>query len=76
VTRRLLALTPLITVGTGCPHAFGRGGTIEMALRKDMSEYYSNRACHMPHKRWLEFCDNRNGRKIQPECPKACRPQE
>ena len=47
-----------------------------MAVRKDMTEYYSSRACHMPHQKWLEICDNRNGRRTQPTCPKECRPQE
>ncbi len=73
-TRPLLLLLLLLTVMTGCPHAFGRGGTIEMALHKDMTEYYLGRRCSMPQNTWLEMCDNRNGRKTKPECPKECRP--
>jgi hypothetical protein len=76
VARRLLTLALLLTVETGCPHAFGRGGTIEMALRKDLSESYSNRSCHMPHEKWLEICDDSNGRTTQPDCPRECRPRK
>lgn len=71
-TRCLLLL--LLAVMTGCPHAFGRGGTIDMAIRKDVTEYYSKRRCTMPQNEWLETCDNRNGRKTKPACPKECRP--
>lgn len=69
-------LVLLLAVMTGCPHAFGKGGTIDMAIRKDMAEYYSKRRCDMPRSEWLEICDNSNGRTTRRECPKECRPLE
>lgn len=71
---RWLLVLPLLSVEMGCPHAFGRGGTIDMAVRKDIQEYYSARPCHISAAKWLEICDNRNGHKVQPDCPKECRP--
>jgi len=35
MTRRLVVLVLLLTMETGCPHAWGRGGTIEVAPQKD-----------------------------------------
>lgn len=39
-------LCALSLVGTlGCPHAFGRGGTIDRAMRKDLKERLKNGGC-------------------------------
>jgi len=76
-TRPLMLLSfLLLAVMTGCPHAFGKGGTLDMALRKDMAEYYSKPRCTMPRNEWMEICDNSNGRKTKSECPEKCRPRE
>lgn len=72
---RLLMLL-VLAVETGCPHAFGRGGTIHMAVEKDMREYYSNRRCRLATDKWLELCDNRDGHRVSPECPRECRPAD
>jgi hypothetical protein len=71
---RLLLMLLVLSVETGCPHAFGKGGTIDMAVRKDMREYYSQKACDLSKDQWLEICDDRNGKTIQPSCPRECRP--
>jgi len=76
-TRPLMLLSLLLlAVMTGCPHAFGKGGTIDMAIRKDMAEYYLKPRCTMSRNEWLEICDNSNGRKTKRECPEKCRPRE
>jgi hypothetical protein len=31
--------------GLGCPHAFGRGGTIDKAMHKDLMEQLKNGPC-------------------------------
>lgn len=72
--RRRVVLLLLLAVETGCPRAWGRGGTIEMALHKDMTQYFANRNCHMSDSEWLEICDNRGPKETSPKCPKECRP--
>lgn len=74
MSKRLLTAMLLLAVETGCPHAFGRDGTIDMAMRKDMAEYYKNRNCPMPIEEWEDLCDNQHGHETQPECPKECEP--
>ena len=79
-TRPLMLLSLLLlAVMTGCPHAFGKGGTLDMALRKDMQEERRSRRlefpCDMPHEKWLVLCSavDDQGRTISPDCPKNCR---
>ena len=35
----------VVLAGVGCPHAFGKGGTIDQAWLKDYSENASARGC-------------------------------
>lgn len=74
MSMRLLTLLLVLAVETGCPHAWARGGTIEMAVRKDMTQYFANRTCRMSERQWLELCDNRGPKETSPKCPKECRP--
>lgn len=75
--RRLLLLVPLLVLETGCPHAWGRGGTIDEALAKDMRESLSNRGCKLEDEEWWEQCGedfwSRPGIE-QRACPRECRP--
>ncbi|WNG44152.1 hypothetical protein F0U60_08570 [Archangium minus] len=75
--RRLLMLVPLLVLETGCPHAWGRGGTIDKALAKDMREYLSNRNCTLEDEEWWEQCGEDfwiRPRIEQNECPLECYP--
>lgn len=74
--RRLLALALLLTVEMGCPHSWGRGGTIDMALEKDLTEYYSHRACGLSTEEWTKRCQGywRMPSSKQEACPAECRP--
>ena len=72
--RRLLVLA-LLAVETGCPHAWGRDGTIEMALRRDLTESRVNRPCQLSPETWREICrDAKN--PILSGCPVECRPRD
>jgi hypothetical protein len=35
----------LLASALGCPHAFGRGGTIDRAVHKDLMEQLKNGSC-------------------------------
>lgn len=35
----------LLAAGLGCPHAFGRGGTIDKAVHKDLMEQLQGGPC-------------------------------
>jgi hypothetical protein len=73
-----MMLVLLLAVATGCPHEWGRGGTIDMALEKDMREYYRKKNCNLGTEEWERKC---KGYKRKPswekkECPEDCRPLE
>jgi hypothetical protein len=78
MARRLLLLTLLLTAQVGCPHAWGRGGTIEEALARDINEYYSMRNCSLDEEAWENSCLGFHQKKDDPEaqkdCPPECRP--
>ncbi|HLM42510.1 MAG TPA: hypothetical protein VK458_01530 [Myxococcaceae bacterium] len=78
MVRRLVMLTLLLTVQTGCPHAWGRQGTIEKALKRDMDAYYSLRDCALEKLEWDDLCATFHERKDNPAaqqaCPLECRP--
>ena len=80
MVRRLVVLTLLLSVQTGCPHAWGRDGTIEEALERDMDAYYSMPACALDGEAWKKWCMNFHQEKNDPEaqrrCPPECRPDE
>ncbi|ATB27457.1 hypothetical protein MEBOL_000899 [Melittangium boletus DSM 14713] len=44
----------VLLVGSGCPHAFGKGGTIDQAWLKDFSANASARGC--PKEELQEEC--------------------
>ncbi len=73
--RRLLVVLLLLTVETGCPHAWGRGGTIDMALSRDLTESRVNRPCPLSDAKWRELCvDAKN--PILAGCPVECRSRD
>jgi hypothetical protein len=78
MVRRFVVLTLLLTVQTGCPHAWGRDGTIEEALARDINEYYSMQDCALDEDAWekrcLDFHQKKNDPKAQEHCPPECRP--
>lgn len=75
--RRLLMLIPVLVLETGCPHAWGRGGTIDEALTKDMRDYLSNRNCTLQDEEWWEQCGENFWSRPDIEqyaCPLECQP--
>jgi len=78
MVRRLVMLTLLLSVQTGCPHAWGRDGTIEEALKRDMDAYYSMPNCTLEKAEWDDVCATFYERKDNPAaqelCPLECRP--
>jgi hypothetical protein len=77
MAKRVL-LVLLLTVQVGCPHAWGREGTIEEALKRDMDAYYSMKDCALDDEAWevacLDFHQKKNEPEAQRECPPECRP--
>jgi hypothetical protein len=72
MTGRLLVLALLLAVETGCPHAWGRDGTIEMALRRDLTESRINRPCDLSPETWRKICKDAKN-PILAGCPPECR---
>ncbi|MCY1082693.1 hypothetical protein [Archangium lansingense] len=75
----LLTLLPLLLIATvGCPHAWGRNGTIEQALERDVSEYYSLRDCTLDKQEWFDLCatfyERESNSMARQLCPPECRP--
>lgn len=73
---RWLILVLLLAVETGCPHAWGKGGTIDMAVEKSMWENAGSwkQSCRLTPEEWVEKCQDL---KYRPEsekwkCPKEC----
>lgn len=77
---RVLTLALLLSWGTGCPHAWVKGGTMDMALRKDLEAERRSKwlvfPCDMPREKWLRLCSNKNGRTTSASCPQECRPND
>jgi hypothetical protein len=75
---RILMLALLLTVQVGCPHAWGRDGTIEQALKRDQLEYSSMRQCPLDVEEWIDVCEDYHKRSNNPMaqrlCPPECRP--
>ena len=69
-------LVPLFVLETGCPHAWGRGGTIDEALDKDMRQYLSNQSCTLEEEWWEECGEDFWSRPSseQRSCPLECQP--
>jgi hypothetical protein len=61
----------LLVIETGCPHTWGRGGTIDRAMERDLQERLRQQRCNIGPDKWLEICS-------EPEdweplgCPRAC----
>ncbi len=69
----------LFLVGmTGCPHTWSRGGTIDMAVRKNINESFRNRNCWLSREAWNALCGEDfwsvKTEHEQAMCPLACRP--
>jgi hypothetical protein len=79
--RRRLLMVALFLMGmTGCPHTWGRGGVIDMAVQKDMREYLSRRRCTLDVHQWKEKCGDPESFWRRPswernKCPEECRPE-
>ncbi|HYO73323.1 MAG TPA: hypothetical protein VEU33_45385 [Archangium sp.] len=74
---RLLMLLLLLAVETACPHAFGRGGTIDMAVRKQIEDSWRRPGCWMEKEYWMAVCGKNFWSKPDDEkkqCPEECRP--
>ena len=80
MTHRFLMLALIVASGTGCPHAWVKGGTMDMALRKDLEAERRSKGlvfpCKMPREKWLELCSDANGRAPSGSCPPECRPRD
>jgi hypothetical protein len=73
--RRLVVVVLLLAVETGCPHAWGRGGTIEMALSRDLTESRVDRPCRLSTAQWKELCVDAEN-PILAGCPVECRTRD
>jgi hypothetical protein len=61
----------LLLLTTGCPHAFGRGGTIEQAALKDTIERPRKNSCHPDDV--LESCGEDGYERCMEACEEARR---
>jgi hypothetical protein len=69
---RLLVLGLLLTGTMGCPETWGREGTIEQALHRDLVRSRQERsACTLSPEEWSERCRTENGRRPS-SCPDDC----
>jgi hypothetical protein len=72
MSRRRLVLMLLLTGVTGCPETWGRDGTIERALHRDVLEnYLEDSTCDLGREEWLDFCGTEDGRRPA-SCPEGC----
>jgi len=74
--RPLLGVLLVLATQSGCPYEWGRGGTIDRALEKDMREYYQMNRCALDEEQWLALC-GRNRRTSPADleaCPVECQP--
>jgi hypothetical protein len=76
--RRLLALSLLLTMETGCPHTWRKGGSVDMMLEKQMWEKAnsSKQSCRMTPEEWDKHCKDLESKpdSEQWKCPKECLP--
>ena len=63
--------TWLLLLTTGCPHAFGRGGTIDQAALRDTIERLRKDSCHPDDV--LEACGGEGYEKCMDACEEARR---
>lgn len=75
--RRLLKVVLLLATQTGCPHEWGRGGTLDMAMEKDMREYPRKTTCTLDEEEWVERCKGYDHMpsSARTKCPEECRPR-
>ena len=77
MVRWSLLSIPLLVLCTACPEVWGRDGTIEKAMAKDVRDEVMKRRrppnCHMSDEEWVELCDDGNGQNASDECPDDCR---
>ncbi|WNG50782.1 hypothetical protein F0U60_46630 [Archangium minus] len=64
--------TLLLAVCTGCPHAWGRRGTIEQAAAQDIDEMLHEEDCPLDVKTWKKLC-SMPGNWESSQCPRECR---
>ncbi len=67
---------PLPVLCTACPEVWGREGTIEKAMAKDIDEEVSRRGrpsdCPLSDEEWAEVCDSGSDRERAQLCPDDC----
>jgi hypothetical protein len=67
---RLLLLCALSLAGLlGCPHAFGREGTIALAAQKDIEEWLKMGKCPPPAE-VADLCEAVDDPDCLPRCPR------
>ena len=58
---------------TGCPETWGREGTMDKAMEKDIRQRLGSRQCPLSPDEWESLCKNANSRAEQ-DCPVGCEP--
>lgn len=61
----------VVMLGAGCPHAFGKGGTIDRAVLKDIIDNLRRDGCDTDD--ILEACGEDGYEQCEAECKKAGR---
>jgi len=57
MTRRGLSLVLLLTLGTGCPHTWGREGYVQKMLHRNIiNESSGNGPCRLDAEQWMRLC--------------------
>jgi hypothetical protein len=71
--RLAVLLTLLLAVCMGCPHAWGRGGSIDRAMAKDIQENLQRKhSCTLSEAEWVERCEDPADWEYF-DCPQECR---
>jgi len=71
MTRQGLWLVLLLTLGTGCPHTWGREGYVQKTLHKNIVNESSGKGqCLLTEEQWLTLCGDAVDHSGS--CPEAC----
>lgn len=74
-SNRLLVCIALIVAVTGCPHAFGKGGTLGRAALKDLYDRARGNRCTLSFDDWHRLCGDPDYDE-DGACPKECEPED
>jgi hypothetical protein len=72
MARRFLVLALLLTIGTACPHTWGKEGYVQKTLHKNIiKDALVHRSCRMTPEEWLLKCADEvdHSGSCPPECP-------